>query len=103
MENTNELNKKAWNAYQEDYMKFHLMSFEQYYEFFMNGGTSWLDDFLISMIGEVKGLKLLVTACGVDSAQAFSWHNLGAQVTACDISPKAIEIVRKNTEMLFLI
>ena len=94
MENTtelNKLNKAAWDAYQEDYMKFHLMGYPDFYESFMNGGSSWLDDFLISMLGDVKGLKLLVIPCGVDCVQAFSWHNLGARVTACDISPKQLK------------
>lgn len=102
MDNLNQLNKAAWNAYQEDYMKFHLMAFENYYESFMNGGSSWLDDFLITMPGDVKGLKLLVIPCGVDCVQAFSWHNLGAHVTACDISPKAIEIASANAAKMNL-
>jgi len=95
MENTNQLNKEAWNAYQEDYMKFHLMRWPDYYEFFENGGIM-LDDYLIAMTGDVKGLKLLDTCCACDAKQAFSWHNLGAVVTACDITPKAIEIASAN-------
>ena len=95
MENLNLLNKEAWNAYQEDYMKFNLMYRPDYFEFFANGGVD-LDDFLIPMLGDVKGLKLLDTCCACEATQAFSWHNLGAIVTACDITPKAIEIASKN-------
>jgi len=95
MENFNLINKEAWNAYQSDYMKFHLMERPDFFEFYMNGGVD-LDAFLPSMLGEVKGLKLLDTCCACDAKQAFSWHNLGAIVTACDISDEAIKIATKN-------
>jgi ubiquinone/menaquinone biosynthesis C-methylase UbiE len=95
MENLNLLNKEAWNAYQEDYFKFNLMERPDYFEFFSNGGVD-LDDFIPPMLGDVKGLKLLDTCCACDASQAFSWHNLGAVVTACDITEKAIEIASKN-------
>jgi len=52
------------------------------------------------MIGDVKGLKLLDTCCACDAKQAFSWNNLGAIVTACDITPKAIEIAGANAAKL---
>jgi len=95
MENLNLINKEAWNAYQADYMKFHLMERPDFFEFYINGGVD-LDDFLPAMLGDVKGLKLLDTCCACDAKQAFSWHNLGAIVTACDISDKAIEIASQN-------
>jgi SAM-dependent methyltransferase len=98
MENSNLLNllnKEAWNTYQEDYMKFHLMEWPNFFEFFENGGIM-LDDYLPLMLGDVQGLKLLDTCCACDAKQAFSWHNLGAVVTACDITPKAVEIASKN-------
>ena len=101
MENLNLLNKEAWDAYQEDYMKFNLMYRPDYFEFFANGGVD-LDDFLISMLGDVKELKLLDTCCACEATQAFSWHNLGAIVTACDITPKAIEIASKNAAKMSL-
>jgi len=92
---TNEINKQAWNAYQEDYMKVNLLERPDFYEFFANGGVE-LESPWISMLGDVKGLKLLDTCCACDAKQAFSWHNLGAKVTACDITPKAIEIASAN-------
>lgn len=57
---------------------------------------------MIDMIGDVKGLKLLDTCCACDAVQAFSWHNKGALVTACDIAPKAIEIARANASRMGL-
>jgi ubiquinone/menaquinone biosynthesis C-methylase UbiE len=93
--NNNESNKVSWDAYQEDYMEFHLKSRPNYFEFFSNGGVD-LDDYLISLLGDVRGLKMLDTCCACDAVQAFSWHNLGARVTACDIAPKAIKIAKSN-------
>jgi len=95
MENLNLLNKEAWNAYQADYMKFHLMEYSDFFEYYTNGGVD-LDGFLPAMLGDVKGLKLLDTCCACDAKQAFSWHNLGAVVTACDISDEAIKIAAQN-------
>jgi len=101
MENTNKINRESWNAYQEDYMKFHLMWKPDYFEFFSNGGVM-LYEYLAPMLGDIKGLKLLDTCCACDAKQAFSWHNLGAIVTACDITPKAIEIARENAAKMNL-
>ena len=95
MENLNLINKEAWNAYQADYMKFHLMARPDFFEFYINGGVD-LDNFLPTMLGDVKGLKLLDTCCACDAKQAFSWYNLGAIVTACDISDEAIKIASQN-------
>ena len=102
MENLNLLNKKAWNAYQEDYFRFHLMERPGYFEFFAGGGVDLREIPSAPMLGDVKGLKLLDTCCACDAAQAFSWHNLGAAVTACDITPKAIEIASKNAAKMNL-
>ena len=95
--NTNEITREAWDAYQEDYAKRHVPDFEKW----VNGHVG-LDCYepMISLIGDVKGLKLLDTCCSSDAWQTYSWHNLGAKVTACDITPKAIEIVRKNSEIM---
>lgn len=103
MENTNQLNKEAWDAYQEDYFKFQLKARPDYFEFFSNGGIDWQgEDHMIDMVGDVKGLKLLDTCCASDAVQAFSWHNLGAIVTACDITPTAIKIARENAAKMNL-
>jgi len=101
MENLNQINREAWNAYQEDYFRFNLMERPDYFEFFANGGVD-LDKHLAPMLGDVKGLKLLDTCCACDATQAFSWHNLGAIVTACDITHKAIEIASKNAAKMNL-
>jgi len=108
MENTNLLNKEAWNAYQEDYFKFHLMRWPDYYEFFSNGGVMYDSLPPVFLLGDVKGLKMLDICCACDAKQAFSWHNLGAVVTACDITPKAIEIAsasaaKMNFDMEFVV
>jgi len=95
LENLNLMNKEAWNAYQEDYFRFHLMERPDYFEFFSSRSVD-LDEHLVAMLGDVKGLKLLDTCCACDAIQAFSWHNLGAVVTACDITEKAVEIASKN-------
>jgi ubiquinone/menaquinone biosynthesis C-methylase UbiE len=99
--NHNKINEKSWNAYQEDYMKFELLQRPDYFEFFANGGVD-LDEFLLPLAGDVKGLRLLDTCCAADAIQAFSWHNLGAKVTACDITPKAIEIASENAAKMKL-
>lgn len=102
--NTNEINKKSWNAYQETYIKAALADPDRkYFDDFSNGhvGLSCYEP-MLSLIGDVKGLKLLDTCCSSDAWQAYSWHNLGAKVTACDITPKAIEIARKNAEKMGL-
>jgi len=95
------MNRKAWDAYQEDYFRFHLIERPHYFEFYTNGGEN-LESFLAPMLGDVKDLKLLDTCCACDASQAFSWHNLGAKVTACDISPKAIEIASRNSKKMNL-
>jgi Methylase involved in ubiquinone/menaquinone biosynthesis len=103
IENTNEINKEAWDTYQEDYFKFQLMARPDYFEFFSHGGVDWQgEEHMIDMIGDVKGLKLLDTCCACDAVQAFSWHNMGAIVTACDITPSAIKIASANAKKMKL-
>jgi SAM-dependent methyltransferase len=94
--------RSAWDAYHADYMAFHLKERPDFYEHFAKGGTTGLDDYVISALGDVSGLSLLDTCCACDAAQAFSWTNLGAKVTACDLSPEAIRIARDNARKLGL-
>ena len=104
MQNTNEINKKSWNAYQETYIKAAIANPDRnYFEFYSKGGVG-MDAYepMISFLGDVKGLKLLDTCCSSDAWQAYSWHNLGAKVTACDITPKAIEIAGENAKKMGL-
>jgi len=93
--------RRAWDAYHADYMEFNLKESPHFYEHLAAGGTL-LDNHLIEMIGDVRGRKLLDICCAGDAKQAFSWANLGAIVTASDISPKAIEIARENAERIGL-
>ena len=96
-----EKNKAAWDAFHADYMKFNLQYRPDYYEYFKNGGVS-LDKYIPELTGDVNELQLLDTCCACDASQTFSWTNLGAKVTACDISPEAIRIASDNAGMLNL-
>lgn len=97
----NLINRDAWDAYQEAYMTYTLEKYPDYYSFFAGGGVR-LDAFVTELIGDVSGLRLLDTCCAADATQAFSWANLGARVTAGDISPAAIRIARRNAERMGL-
>ena len=102
--NTNEINKESWNAYQETYAKAAMTSPDRdYFSFFSNGGID-MEDYepILSLAGDVKGLKVLDTCCSADAWQAYSLHNMGAKVTACDITPKAIEIASANAAKMGL-
>ncbi len=87
--------RSAWNAYHADYMEFHLKEWPKFHEHFARGGTM-LEDYVVDALGDVTGHSLLDICCGCDAKQAFSWANLGARVTACDLSPQAIRIARDN-------
>lgn len=95
-----QLIKEQWDAYQHEYMKVILKEQPDFYEFFANGGVS--DEFEFQLLGDVRGLKLLDTCCACDARQAFSWTNLGAKVTACDISDAAIAIAKENAQKIGL-
>ncbi len=101
MNGANQVNKASWDRYQADYMKFQLMARPDYFEFLSGGGVD-LDAYLIDLIGDVRGLSLLDTCCASDAVKSFSWHNLGARVTACDIAPAAIGIARENAKRMKL-
>ena len=104
--NTNEINRESWNAYQETYAKAAIAHTDgNYFEFFSNGGIR--EDMyeympILSLAGDLKGLKVLDTCCSSDAWQAYSLHNMGAKVTACDITPKAIEIASQNAKKMGL-
>ncbi|MFQ6040666.1 MAG: class I SAM-dependent methyltransferase [Candidatus Poribacteria bacterium] len=93
--------KASWNAYQPARMEFMLQARPDFYQFYANGGIN-LSDYEIELLGDVRGLKLLDIGCACDAVQAFSWANLGADVTACDICPAAIEIARENARKIDL-
>ena len=96
-----DMTRDAWDAYHADYMAFHLKEWPDFHERFARGDVM-LDDYVVEMLGEARGLKLLDVCCACDAKQALSWANLGADVTACDISPVAIDIARKNAERIGL-
>ena len=95
------ISRAAWDAYQADYMRFNLKDYPDFFER-LEKGEVMLDDELVELAGDVAGLDLLDTSCASDAKQAFSWANLGARVTACDITPTAIEIARENALRLGL-
>ena len=96
-----DINRAAWDAYQADYMRFNLKERPDFFER-LGTGDVLLDDEVVELAGDVAGLDLLDTSCASDAKQAFSWANLGARVTACDIAPTAIEIARKSALRLGL-
>ena len=76
-------------------MNFHLKEVPDFHRRYSEGAVT-LDAAVLQLAGDVSGAHLLDTCCAGDAKQAFSWENLGARVTACDISPVAIRIAREN-------
>lgn len=93
------MNRKAWDAYQPDYMEFHLKAHPDFFEYLAGGGV-YLDDDEVRLAGDVTGLTVLDVCCASSADEAFSWENLGANVIACDFSPVAIEIAKQNAARL---
>ena len=96
-----ELVRSAWDAYQPDYMGFQLRENPDFHKDLADGAVM-LNPMVSEIAGDVRGQKLLDICCACDATQAFSWANLGAEVTACDISPVAIKIARENAELIGL-
>lgn len=94
-----EMSRKAWNAYHPHYISFQLKKRPDFHQFFADGGVE-LNDVEIELAGDVKGKKLLDICCAGDATQAFSWENLGAEVVACDFSPVAIKLAKRNAEKI---
>lgn len=92
--------KEQWDAYHREYMESILKDRPDYYEFFANGGVD--EQFEFRLLGDVRGLLLLDICCACDASQAFSWTNLGAHVTACDLSEVAIDIAKHNASLMGL-
>ena len=95
------INRTAWDTYQADYMQFNIKERPDFFKL-LGSGDVMLDDDVVELAGDVAGLDLLDTCCASDAMQAFSWTNLGARVTACDIAPTAIKIARQNALRLGL-
>jgi SAM-dependent methyltransferase len=94
-----EMSRKAWDAYHPHYTSFKLRKRPNFHQFFADGGVE-LNDVEIKLAGDIKGKKLLDICCTGDATQAFSWENLGAEVVACDFSPVAIELAKRNAEKI---
>ena len=90
-----EMLRSAWDHYQEAYMNFNLKEVPDFHRRYSEGAVT-LDAAVVQLAGDVFGAHLLDTCCAGDAKQAFSWENLGARVTACDISPVAIRIAKGN-------
>ena len=63
---------------------------------FRDGGGTFTDT-EVKLLGNLDGKDVLQLSCAGDASQAFSLANLGANVTACDFSPVAIEDAKQNT------
>ena len=87
--------RDAWDQYQPDYFDFNLKERPDFYSYFERGGV-YLSQDEVDLVGDVSGLALLDTCCAADARQALSWAKKGASVTACDISPAAIDFARKT-------
>lgn len=95
-----DMNRAAWDSYHEDYMRYMLADHPDFHEKFKAGEVFGLDPYILDLLGDVRGLRLLDTCCSGDASQSFSFYVLGARVTACDISEKAIEIARGNARRI---
>lgn len=93
------MNEKAWGVYQADYMRFCLMEHPDYFEF-LAGGGSYLDETEMRLAGDVTGLTVLDVCCASFADEVFSWENLGAKATGCDLTLEAIRIARENAVRL---
>jgi ubiquinone/menaquinone biosynthesis C-methylase UbiE len=96
-----ELVRSTWDAYHPDYMDFQLLENPDFHKDFADGAVM-LNPVVPELAEDVSGQRLLDICCACDATQAFSWANLGADVTACDISPAAIKIARENAELIGL-
>ncbi len=92
MENSDtyfEANRAGWNLRTE------IHQGSEFYDLAAwKAGKTSLQSIELSEVGEVRGKKLLHLQChfGQDT---LSWARLGAEVTGCDLSDKAIEVARQ--------
>ena len=91
-----EVNRESWDKR----TKIHVDSEFYSHQDFLAGKSS-LKEIELGLMGDVKGLKILHLQChfGQDS---ISLARLGAQVTAVDLSPAAIELAQKTAADLGL-
>ena len=94
-----QMNQAAWDAAHRGW--FESNTAPDWHESYQNGETDF-DDTEMELLGDVSGLDVLQLSCAGDASQAFSLATLGAQVTACDFSPVAIEIAKENAQTVGL-
>lgn len=97
MENYDQLfaaNRQGWNLRTEVHKTSEFYEVEKWKQ----GGTS-LTPIELREVGDVRGKSLLHLQChfGQDT---LSWARLGAQVTGCDLSDKAIDYARQLSDEL---
>ncbi len=91
-----EINRAGWDKR----TTLHVSSEFYDHESFLAGNTS-LKEIELGLLGDIKGKKILHLQChfGQDS---LSLARMGADVTAVDLSPKAIETARQTASTLGL-
>jgi SAM-dependent methyltransferase len=93
------MNREAWDAYHPVWAETTRHRYPDRKKRFAEGHFD-LDPLEVELIGDVRGKDVLALSCGWDASQAFGLVKLGATVTACDLSPVAIEIARREAEEL---
>ncbi len=93
-ENYKQINLNLWDARVDEHLKSDFYKHED----FMNGASS-LNEIELSLLGELKGKKVLHLQChfGQDS---ISLSRMGAKVTGVDFSQKSIDIGKKLAQDL---
>lgn len=86
-----EANRANWN----DRARVHLTDPGEFYHLAgLRAGGSSLLPLERELLGEVRGLRLLHLMCHLGT-ESISWARAGAEVTAVDLSPTAIECARE--------
>jgi len=92
-----EMTRRAWDDYHPVWAEAMRKKIPDRASRFRDGRED-LDPLEKEMIGDVRGQDVLELSCGWDACQALSLANLGAVVTACDISPAAIDLARREAK-----
>ena len=89
-----EMNCAAWEACHRGWFEASTNK-PRYYAQYRNREHDFDQDEL-NMLGDVRGLDVLVLSCAGDASQVFSLRILGANVWGCDFSATAIELAKEN-------
>jgi ubiquinone/menaquinone biosynthesis C-methylase UbiE len=93
------MTREAWDSYHPVWAQTMRQRYPDRKQRFEEGYFD-LDPLEVELIGDVHGQDVLELSCGWDANQAFGLVRLGATVTACDISPAAIDIARREADQL---